>query len=254
METTLQGGQPSLPDAPFENAPKPAERGGTADGAEVLKRCCLFQALDEASRQTLAARAHRRFHTPGDTIFNFGDPGQSIMAIVAGTVRISRPAANGKEIILGDIPAGQVLGEIAVLDGRERSATAVAVTRCELIVLDRRDILPFLKEHPELCLKLLELLCGKLRHSDERMSDIAFADLAVRLAKALLVYSGAGQHPHRKPKLSLSQTELAHIIGGTRESVNRQLREWQRQGVIDLKQGWIVVENATSLADLSRSA
>src|SRR4029079_8263008 len=163
----------------------------TADAADVLRKCFLFQATDEAGRRRLAERAHRRTYVAGEKIFPFGAPGNSMMAILSGTIRISRPAPGGKEVILGEMGVGQVLGEIAVLDGGERSAEATAVTKCELLVLERRDVMPFLEANPKVCLKLLELICGKLRLSDERMTDMGFAELPVRLAKTILSYAGA---------------------------------------------------------------
>ena len=146
------------------------------------------------------------------------------MVILSGTVRVSLPGPRGKGIILGDLAPGELLGEVALLDGKERSADATALTKCELVVLERRDVLPFLEQRPDMCLKLLELMCARLRKSDQRMSDIAFLELSVRLAKVLLDRSRTCP----KPKLSLSQTELAGMIHATRENVNRCLRQWQR--------------------------
>jgi CRP/FNR family cyclic AMP-dependent transcriptional regulator len=130
------------------------------------------------------------------------------------------------------------LGEIALLDGRERSANVRALTKCELLVLERRDVMPFLERNPKACLQLMALLCARIRRSDERMSDIAFFDLPARLAKTLLHYPAAGHDP---PRLSLSQTELADMAGGTRENVNRCLRDWQRRGILGLKEGWTII-------------
>jgi CRP/FNR family cyclic AMP-dependent transcriptional regulator len=225
---------------------------GTAitDTTEVLKKCFLFQACDDAGRRRLTERAHRRSYAAGETIFTFGSPGQSMMAILSGKVRISRPTAKGKEVILGEIGPGQVIGEIALLDGGERSAHAAAITRSELLILERRDVIPFLEANPQLCFKLLELVCSRLRRSDERMSDIGFADLSVRLAKTLLLYSAASD-AKGKPKLSLTQSQLAETIGSTREGVNRQLRKWLREGIVNMKAGWIIIEDADALAEFS---
>jgi len=206
--------------------------------AQALKRCALFSDLDDDDRRLLAQRSHRRQFRAGDYVCSFGDPGQSMMAIITGTIRISRPTSKGKVVILADLPAGEFIGDMAVLDGRERSADCVALTNVELLVLDRRELLPFLEEHPRLCLALLKILCARLRLADERMADIGFVDLPARLAKTLL-RQGTSRADHSRPfKLSISQTVLAEMTGATRESVNRQLREWQRRGVVDLKGGW----------------
>jgi CRP/FNR family cyclic AMP-dependent transcriptional regulator len=225
-----------------------AAEAASADTADLLRKCFLFQATDEAGRKRLMERAHRRSYQSGEMIFPFGSPGQSMMTIMSGTVRISRPAPKGKEIILGEIGVGEVLGEIAILDGGERSAEATAVTRCELLVLERRDVIPFLEANPKVCLRLLELICGKLRRADERMTDIGFADLSVRLAKTILHYAEPDRHGGKPARLSLTQTQLADMIGGSRESVNRQLREWQKIGIVELKEGWLCIEDVASLS------
>ena len=156
------------------------------DIAAILGKSLLFGALDEGGRRELAARVHRRSFNVGEPIFHIGDPGQSMMVILAGTVRVSLPGPRGKGVILADLGAGELLGEIALLDGRERSADVTALTKCELLVLERRDVVAFLEKRADVCLKLLELVCAKLRKSDQRMSDIAFLELSERLAKLLM--------------------------------------------------------------------
>lgn len=228
-----------------------------SSGDEVLRlleKCFVFQALDEDSRAALAKHALRRTFRAGEPIFHLGDPGDSLIAIATGTVRVFLPTPQGKQIILANLSAGEVLGEISLLDGRERSAAVSAVTNCELLSIHRRDVLPFLRKRPDACLTLLSLLCSRVRKSDERMSDIAFFDLPARLAKTLVKQTGAPGSRSYKAKLSLSQTELANMVGATRENVNRRLRAWQRRGILDLKEGWIIVKEPESLAALAAPA
>jgi len=235
-----------------DNGPKPAA-GQAAEppkGQGVLERCFLFRPLDERSKQELVARAHRRTFAAGERIFEAGSPGQSMMAVLSGTVRISILTAKGKEIVLADLSAGEVFGEMALLDGKDRSADATALGKCDLLVLERREVLPFLRSHPDVCLTLLELLSLRLRRLDERMADIAFVDLPARLAKTLLRSAQPAQ-PNRPPRLSLSQSDLAKMIGGTRETVNRCLADWQRQGLIELKGGWTVLLKPEAIEELS---
>jgi len=108
------------------------------------------------------------------------------MVIVNGTVRISLPGPRGRGVIIADLGPGEVLGEVALLDGKERSADATAHTNCDLLVLERRDALSVLERRSDICLKLLELLCARLRRSDTHVTDIAFYELPARLAKAIL--------------------------------------------------------------------
>ena len=205
---------------------------------KLLERCALLRALDEPERDDLASRAQPRTFAANERIFHVGEPGHCVMGVVVGTVRISLPTPKGREIILADLPAGEFFGEIALLDGKPRSASATALTNCELLVLDRRDVLPFLERSPTACLNLMQLLSGRIRRSDERMAEIAFFDLPARLARALLRYPVQGHGPH---KLSLSQRELAEMSGATRENVNRCLREWQRRGILELKNRWTII-------------
>ena len=204
--------------------------------AQLLSKSLLFGALDDDARRELAGRAHRRGFDTGEPIFHVGAPGQSMMVILNGTVRVSLPGPRGKGVILADLRLASF------------SADAIALTKCELVVLERRDVVAFLEKRPDVCLKLLELMCARLRKSDQRMSDIAFLELSVRLAKVLLDRTGrAGA----KAKLSLSQAELASMIHATRENVNRCLRNWQRQGIVDLDERWIVILQREALGAIA---
>lgn len=223
------------------------------DALRMLGRCVVFRALDDDARRRLAAHAQRRRFAAGDLIFQSGSSGQSMITVVTGTVRISAHSPNGKEIILADLPPGEVVGEIAVLDGGQRTADASALTNCEVLVLERRDVLPFLEEHPKACIKLLELMCQRLRKSDQWITDIAFAELPMRLAKVLLaaVAAQGRRSDGRPPRLAFSQRELGSMVGATRESVNRCLQQWSRAGIVQLKEGWIVIVGEPALRDIA---
>jgi CRP/FNR family transcriptional regulator, cyclic AMP receptor protein len=173
--------------------------------------------------------------------------------VLTGSVRISIPSPHGKQIVLADLPAGEIFGEIALLDGRGRSADATALTNCDLVVLSRRDVLPILKQHPDVSLTLLEVVCRRLRDADERMADILFFNAPVRLAKIIL----RGAATRREAcvadatlKVALSQGELGNMAGVRRERVNHCLREWQRRGIVEIKDGWIVVLQPSMLEEL----
>ncbi|HEX6841078.1 MAG TPA: Crp/Fnr family transcriptional regulator [Stellaceae bacterium] len=213
----------------------------------------MFHVLDDATKRQLAARAQRRRYAVGEVIFRVGSPGDIMMAVVTGTVRIVATSPQGKEIVLGDLKAGEVFGEIALLDGGERSADAVALTKCELLALERRDLMAALQRNPEACLRLLELVCKRLRETDERITEIAFFELPVRLAKVLLRTAATPGASARavNPKVALSQRELGNMIGGTRESVNRCLRDWQRRSIIRLAKGWIILEDTAALTEIA---
>jgi CRP/FNR family transcriptional regulator, cyclic AMP receptor protein len=224
------------------------------EAAHLLEKCRLFRSLDDQTRSQLAARAHRYRFACGEAIFEIGAPGQTMLAVVTGTVRLIGESSSGREIVLADLNAGEVFGEIALLDGRGRSARAIAQSTCELLVLERRDVMAFLEHHPKACLKLLETLCERLRQADDRITDVAFSDLSARLAKVILGKAvrgtGAGD-PALGPRLALSQRELAMLTGGTRESVNRCLRDWRHRGIVHLRGGWIVIDEPTALESIA---
>jgi len=222
-------------------------------GRKLLEKCALFGALDQKARREIVSYAQPRSFAVGQPICRIGDPGDSMMAVIVGTVRISLPTVKGKEIILADLQAGELFGEIALLDGKARSANATAHTKCELMVLDRRDLVPFLERNPSASLRLMEMLCARIRRSDERMSDIAFLDLPARLAKTLLQYP-APINSAGTIKLSLSQSELAAMAGATRENVNRCLREWQRRGILELRDRWTIIRQPEALRNLLKLA
>ncbi len=144
------------------------------DREELLSECLIFRALDADGRRTLAGRASQVNCEAGETIFRIGEPGRGMMVIAEGTVRVSLPGTSGRDIILADLERGAVLGELSLLDGRPRSATAVATSACRLLKLERPAIGPLLKSSAATCLAIIDLLCERLREFDTRMIDIDF--------------------------------------------------------------------------------
>lgn len=236
---------------PQSRPPKPT---GISDRRIIFRRHPLFTHLPDADVDQLLRYARIERHKAGHTIFLKGSPGHGMMAVLSGQVRISAPSPEGKEIVLNLVGPGEVFGEIALLDGHERTADAVAMNDCELLVLERRDFIPFLERHPEVCIRLMEVLCARLRRTSEQVEDVLFLELPARLAKMLLRL--AKEHGHTTAAgqvidLKLSQRELGNLTGATRESINKQLKEWERDGVLRLEGGAIVVTSASRLEALA---
>ena len=235
----------------------PAAEKITIDKARrTLGECVLFRGLNPKERTDLAARARMRNFSAGETIFLMGASGDSMMAVLDGNVRISVPSPEGKEIVLAIIQPGEVFGEIAVLDGKERTAEATAMTDCTLAVLERRDVMAFLESNPTGWPRLVDLLCARLRHSDRQIAEMAFLQLPVRLAKALLRMAdmAAGLAGARAgARIRLTQRELGNIVGMTRESVNKCLREWQRKGIIRVDDNAIVIVKRDELEEVAHT-
>jgi CRP-like cAMP-binding protein len=229
-------------------------RTPTDDARRVLGECVLFRDLDADERNVLFARVRVRSYAAGETIFLMGSVGDSLMAVLSGTVRISMPSPDGKEIVLAIIQPREVFGEIAMLDGKERTADAKAIAPCNLAILERRDVLAFLKDNPKVWPKLVDVLCARLRKTDQHIAEIALLELPTRLAKTLLRF--ANQEPQAvKPgalQVSLSQRELGNICGASRESINKCLGGWQRRGILQIEDGVIFVSNRTALEELAR--
>lgn len=220
---------------------------------DLLQRDYLLGRLDPGEIDALATRARVEYYPAGREIFAKGSPGRSMIAVLRGSVKIVSPSPTGREVTLNIIHAGEIFGEIAVIDGAERSAGAVAMAECELLLLDRRDVLPMFERHPEICMVLMRILCQRLRHTSEQVEDVLFRNLESRLAKALLEIA---EDAHRTgggvatADLHLSQRELATMAGGSRESVNKLLQVWQEAGLIALGRGSIRVLDPAALARL----
>jgi len=177
-----------------------------------------------------------------------------MMAVLSGTIRISVPAPDGKELLLAILQPGEVFGELAVLDGRERSADAIANSPCTLAVLDRRDMLSFLEQRPAVWLKLITVLCERLRHADQQLTEVALLQLPARLAKTMLRITKnepRSTASPAQPTIQLSQQELANMVGGTRERVNKCLAAWRREGIVKMSGGTIIISNMPALQLIS---
>src|SRR5215470_6831649 len=223
-----------------------------ADKRAVLQNHYLFSKLCAKHIDRLAACIVGKSVRRGTSIFAKGDPGSSLFAISQGTVKIIVPSADGHDTEFNRIDKGDIFGEIALLDGRPRTADAVAITDCELFVIERRDFLPLIREEPEIALKLIEILCARLRQTTEQAENLMFMPLRSRLAKALLRLSDAdGRAGDRK--VMVTQKDLGNLIGMSRESTNRQLRMWEDQAWVRLERGGIIILAAKELERIAES-
>jgi CRP/FNR family transcriptional regulator, cyclic AMP receptor protein len=225
------------------------DRGALENARRLLAQCSLFRGLSPDERNGLVSRAHLRKLDAGDTIFLMDTPGDSMMAILEGNVRISVPSPEGKEIVLAILHPGEVFGEIALLDGKGRTADARAMSRCSVAVLDRRDVLSFFERQPNAWPKLVEVLCDRLRRTDQHLAEMALLEIPLRLAKTLLRL--LGDEAGAGPKIALSQRELGNMVGASRESVNKCLNEWQRRGIVTIEDNFITIANRRVLEEMA---
>lgn len=221
-------------------------RLNSLDKKRLLQDHPFFKALDDRIVDRLAPHALTRNVKKGTLLFRKGDAGTNLFAVGAGAVRVSAPSDEGKDTVFNLIVPGEIFGEIAFLDGGPRTADAVMIESGELMVIERRDFLPLLRDYPDLALRLLEILCGRLRHTSEQIEDIVFLRLKARLAKALLyLYERSSSEPQQT--LKVTQREISQLVGASRESVNKQLRKWQRQKWVRLERGGLSILSPTAL-------
>ncbi len=213
----------------------------TVDRRAFLRGHPIFGALGPDLLNQLGSYAIPRAVKRGTTIVARGDAGTSLFAICSGTVKISAPSAEGKGAVFNLLEEGAIFGEIAVLDGLPRTADAIALTDCELMVIERRDFVTLVRERPEFALKLIEVLCRRLRHTTGQLEDLMFLDLPGRLAKALLQAFENSEPASGGKKIALTQRNLSEMIGMSRESTNKQLRAWEKLKLIELQRGGIVI-------------
>jgi CRP/FNR family cyclic AMP-dependent transcriptional regulator len=226
------------------------------DKRAVLANHALFSHLEVAEQeQLLTLGAERRFND-GQMIFQRGDAGASMMLVLRGQVKISIVSDEGKELIFSIIPPGECFGEIALLDGQARTADAIAVGDCVLFVLARSDFIPFLERHPQVAIRLLAVLCGRVRATSEFIERLAFQNLPARLACLLLKLAatqGSVTPAGVRLTCKFSQQEIGNLIATSRESVNKQLRIWQAAGLLKIDRGTITLLQPTALNRLAGS-
>jgi CRP-like cAMP-binding protein len=224
------------------------------DVVEALGESEIFGALYEDELKALARLGTTARHPAGRILFERGDPGDSLMIVLEGRVKISSLSADGREIVLNFIDPGQVFGEIALLDGKPRTAGATTLEPSELFVLKRQAVLSFLEEKPLVAIRLIGVLCQKLRRTTQMLEDKILLNMAPRVARGLLRL--AAEHGRRTAEgvlidMKLSQSELGAYVGLSRENVNRQLSAWRDGGIVSLRGGRVLIHAPKDLEALA---
>jgi CRP-like cAMP-binding protein len=219
----------------------------------ALRKHEIFSDLDNDALEQLGRYAKHTVLKRGATIFSKGDAGNSLYAVISGTVKISISSPDGRNAILNLVGPGETFGEMSVLDGQTRSADATANTNCEIYVIDRRDFLPFMRNQPALSMKFIELLCARLRWTSDQVEQVILQDLPGRLASALLRLVERRKLEPASQTIAITQQEISEMVGMTRESINKQLRAWAARSWVRLEHGAIVVLDAVSLRELAEA-
>ena len=224
------------------------------DRRELLGSVSIFASLGEKEMDTLLQATTMKKMKPKDVLCRKGDPGNQLYGILSGSLKVTATGADGKEVMFGLMGAGEIIGEIALLDGEERSATVTAVKGTELLTLHRRELIPFLESHPRAAISLAGVLASRVRQLSDRAEDRQTMPLPGRIAKRLLSLS---QEYGKRPivggpvEVRMPQQDLADLVGTTRESVNKQLRAWEEDGILELGRGRVVIKQPESLGAIT---
>ena len=219
-----------------------------AEFAVILKKNPMFGDLAADELAGISSLCHTRQLALGEMLFRKDDSTDALFAVRRGQIRIEAGVSDGSRLTLNFIGPGELFGEIAVLDGSIRTADAAAGEPTELFVLRREDLLGFLAREPKVALRIIMQLCGRIRRQGDRMEESMLQPLPVRLARRLCALaSDSGSELH------ISQQQLAVFVGAARESVNRQLQLWRKDGILDLQRGRILVQNIGKLGAVARN-
>jgi CRP-like cAMP-binding protein len=223
---------------------------------DALTAIPFFAGLDPAALERLAGSMRTRRFRRGEVIFHLGDPGDALFVIIAGEVKISLPSETGDEAILATLRPGEFFGELALLDGAPRSASASAMIATETVVLPRDRFRELIATEAHVRDALLAALAAELRRLTTHVEELHFLDITGRLAARLvrLAQDGGTRMPDGAIRLrtNLTQAELAAMVGCTRQSVNKLLGQFTDDGLLRLERDGILVTDLDGLVAASR--
>ena len=217
---------------------------------DSLRRCALFAHVDDDGLTALADLTRRRRYRRNEVIFHQDDVGDSLHIVAEGAVKIVLPSQEGEEAIIASLKPGDFFGELALLDGSPRSTTATALEPTETLALPRDEFQRLLSEDPRLVTALLRALAGELRRLTGHVEELHFLDLAGRLSMRL-VRLARGSDTTAKGRVELNwpytQSDLASMIGGTRQSVNKLLSGLVDEGLLEIDRETLVINDLAAL-------
>jgi CRP/FNR family cyclic AMP-dependent transcriptional regulator len=221
-----------------------------------ISRIPFFAGLDADALGRVAATLRTRRFRRGEVVFHAGDPGDALFLIMSGEIKISLPSETGDEAILASLRPGDVFGELALLDGAPRSATATALVATEIVVLPRAAFRELIATEPAVRDALLASLAGELRRLTMHVEELHFLDMTGRVAARLVRLTGEVGASDldgvvRLPS-TLTQGELAAMVGSTRQTVNKLLGQFADDGLIRLDRAGIVILDLPGLVVMAR--
>jgi CRP-like cAMP-binding protein len=216
--------------------------------ASLLRSNALFGGLSGDALDSLMALGRTRRCRRGEHLFLQGDPGSALHLILSGEVRITANGPEGQELHLNTLGSGEVMGEIALIDGGPRTATATMTRDGLVFCIERGDFVALLDRQPGIMKELLELLCQRVRWTSSLLEDAAFLSNEARLAKRLLAIAGvSGVEVAEGLEIRISQADLASYLNLTRQLVNQLLQRLRKDRVLDIGRGRLVLRNLDEL-------
>jgi CRP-like cAMP-binding protein len=210
----------------------------------------LFANISETSLSSLARECRIKHVEKGGVLFFQTDPSESAYIVKSGNISIILNSSDGREMVINEMHAGDLFGELGVLTKKPRSASAIARTKSELLVFPNSIFLQMIETEPRLMFQILEITANRLQMSGKRESALAFLDAQARLARLLLELEEQEQD---KGYVTISQDELAHHTGLIRQTVAKALGKWRRAGWLITGRGRILILNKKALEELERS-
>jgi CRP/FNR family transcriptional regulator, cyclic AMP receptor protein len=217
---------------------------------DALADSDVFGALADDELDGLIKQGRTTVYRNGAVVFRTGDPAEDLMIVLDGRIKLSSASVNGNEVIFDFIGPGRCFGEAALLDAKTRTREATAVKASAVFALRRRDVLACLEQHPEVAVRIIRVLCERLSRATEMFEDRSQHRLSSRTARTLLrLASEYGSHEGNVVRIGLqiSQSEIAAIVGATREKVNRQLCAWRRSGILAVDEGHLMIHRLAAL-------
>ncbi|MEJ7809396.1 MAG: Crp/Fnr family transcriptional regulator [Gemmatimonadaceae bacterium] len=215
---------------------------------DFLATVSLLHGLDNAELTRFAELTRERTYPKGSVILFEDDPGDSLFIVKSGRVKVVLVGDDGREVILGLLGVGEHFGELSLIDGQPRSAHVIATEDTLLIVLRREDLRRRVEESPALAWSLLTALSKRLRRADEQIGGLVLLDVHGRIARLFLDSAAEDGVIDRK----LTHQTIAHMIGASRETVSRAMRDFQDRGLIAVRKRQITVSDRPALARMAQ--
>ena len=222
---------------------------------ETLSRAGIFQGVDPDAVINLISQMQTESFPRGTTIFDEGEPGDTLYIIIEGKVKLARHAPDGRENLLSVMGPSDMFGELSIFDPGPRTSSAVCVTEVKAATMDSEMLRTWINDHPEISQQLLRVLARRLRRTNASLADLIFTDVPGRVAKTLLQLAnrfGTQEGTGLRVNHDLTQEEIAQLVGASRETVNKALATFAQRGWIRLEGKSVVIVNTEHLARRAR--